>query len=205
MSGQQAKVDLSRFNPAEFDIGASWFKYGLWQLCSILFFMSPFCPSSKLRAIILRWFGAKVGNGLVMSKPRVNIKFPWRLTIGNHVWIGENAWILNIDRVVIGDSVNIAQGAMLLTGNHNYKSVEFETITGPITLEDGVFIGAQSVVCPGVTCKSHSILAVGSVATKHLEPYKIYMGVPAVYKNDRVVKERDQLTGKRRPVPSKNS
>lgn len=194
---EQKKVDLSRFNAAEFDIGASWFKYGMWQLCSIIFFISPFCPSSKLRAIILRWFGAKVGVGLVMSKPKVNIKFPWRLVIGNHVWIGENAWILNIDQVVIGNSVNIAQGAMLLTGNHNYKSVEFETITGPITLEDGVFIGAQSVVCPGVTCRSHSILAVGSVATHDLEPYKIYMGVPAVYKKNRVVMERDELETKK--------
>ena len=166
MSEQQGKVDLSRFNAAEFDIGASWFKYGMWQLCSILFFMSPFNPSSKLKASLLRLFGAKVGVGLVMNKPHVNIKFPWRLTIGNHVWIGENTWILNIDNVVIGDSVNIAQGAMLLTGNHNYKSIEFETITGPITIEDGVFIGAQSVICPGVTCKSHSILSVGPSNTR---------------------------------------
>ncbi len=192
MSEQQAKVDLSRFNSSEFDIGASWFKYGLWHLCSILFFISPFCPSSKIRATILRWFGAKVGKGLVMSKPNVNIKFPWRLTIGNHVWIGEKAWIYNIDQVNIGDNVNIAQGALLLTGNHNYKSVEFETITGPIRIEEGVFIGAQSIVCPGVTCKSHSILGAGSVATHNLEPYKIYMGVPAVYKKDRVVMERNQ-------------
>ncbi len=190
MSAQQGKVDLSRFDSTEFDIGASWFKFGCWHLCNILFFMSPFFPSSKMRAKLLRLFGAKVGIGLVMSKPGVNIKFPWRLTIGNHVWIGEGAWILNLDQVVIGNHVNIAQGAMLLTGNHNYKSVEFETITAPITIEDGVFIGAKSVICPGVTCKSHSVLAVGSVATHDLDAYKIYIGVPAVYKKDRVVMER---------------
>ena len=146
--------------------------------------------------MILRWFGAKVGTGLVMSKPKVNIKFPWRLSIGNHVWIGESSWILNIAPVTIGDNVNIAQGAMLLTGNHYYQSVEFETIARPIVLEDGVFIGAQTVVCPGVTCKSHSILGVGSVATHDLEPYKIYIGVPAVFKKDRVVMERSEFERK---------
>ena len=190
---EQGKVDLSRYNGKEFDIGASKLKFALWQLCNIIFFLSPFNPSSKLKVKILRLFGANMGKGIVMNKPHINIKFPWRLTVGNYVWLGEQSWILNLAPVVIGDNVNIAQGAMLLTGNHNYKSVEFETTIAPITIEDGVFIGAKSVVCPGVTCKSHSILAVGSVATSDLEAYKIYMGVPAVYKKDRVVMERSEL------------
>ncbi len=125
-----------------------------------------------------------------MSKPNINIKFPWRLTIGNHVWIGEGTWIYNLYQVTIGDHVTLAQGAMILTGNHNYKSSAFETIVGPVTLEEGVFIGAKAVVCPGVTCRSHSILAVGSIATDDLEPYKIYQGNPAIYKKERVVMER---------------
>ena len=92
--------------------------------------------------------------------------------------------------MTIGDNVTIAQGAMILTGNHNYKSSAFETTVGPVIIEEGVFIGARSTVCPGVTCRSHSILSVGSVATSDLEPYKIYQGVPAVYKKDRVIKQR---------------
>lgn len=187
---QRVKVDLSSFDPKEFDIGASKLKYALWQVCNVLFFISPFMPFSSFRVSLLRLFGAKVGKGVVMSKPDVNIKFPWRLTIGNHVWIGEGSWIYNLDHVTIGDHVTIAQGAMILTGNHNYKSSAFETIVGPVTLEEGVFIGARSTVCPGVTCKSHSILAVGSVATSDLEPYKIYMGVPAVFKKERVIMQR---------------
>ena len=187
---EQKKVDLSRFNTKEFDIGKNWFIYTLWQFCNILFFVNPFFPFSGLRVLLLRFFGAKVGQGVVISKPFINIKYPWRLTIGNHVWIGEGSWIYNLDQVTIGDHVNIAQGAMILTGNHNYKSVVFETITGPVIIEEGVFIGAKAIVCPNVTCKSHSVLAAGSVATSNLEPYKIYQGVPAVYKKDREVTER---------------
>ena len=187
---EQKKVDLSRFNPKEFDIGKSWFIYTLWHFTNILFFINPFIPFSGLKVALLRLFGAKVGHGVVMSKPFINIKYPWRLTIGNHVWIGEGAWIYNLDKVTIGDHVNIAQGAMILTGNHNYKSVVFETITGPVIIEEGVFIGAKAIVCPNVICKSHSVLAAGSVATSNLEPYKIYQGVPAVYKKEREVSER---------------
>lgn len=187
---QPVKVDLSSFDPKEFDIGASKLKYALWQFINILFFINPFSPFSSLKIFLLRLFGAKVGQGVIMSKPNINIKFPWRLTIGNHVWIGEGSWIYNLDQVTIGDNVTIAQGAMILTGNHNYKSSAFETIVGPVILEEGVFIGARSVVCPGVTCKSHSILAVGSVATSDLEPYKIYQGVPAVFKKERIISKR---------------
>lgn len=81
----------------------------------------------------------------------------------------------------------IALGAMILTGNHNYKSVRFETIFGPVTIEDGVFIGAKSIVCPNVICRSHSVLAAGSVATSTLKEYGIYQGNPAEYKKERII------------------
>jgi putative colanic acid biosynthesis acetyltransferase WcaF len=69
---------------------------------------------------------------------------------------------------------------LLLCGNHNYKSETFDLVTGKIVLEDGVWIGANATVCPGVVCKSHSVLAVGSVATKDMEENGVYQGVPAI-------------------------
>ena len=49
-------------------------------------------------------------------------------------------------------------------------------------------IGAKATVCPGVTCKSHSVLAVGSIATHDLDEYGVYQGNPAVKKRERVIK-----------------
>jgi putative colanic acid biosynthesis acetyltransferase WcaF len=89
--------------------------------------------------------------------------------------------------VKIGANVCISQGAMLLTGNHNYKKSTFDLITGEIILEDGVWIGAKSVVCPGVSCHSHAILTVGSIATKNLEAYSIYQGNPAIKIRERSI------------------
>ncbi len=177
---ENGKVDLSTFDNKKYKHGASSLKYMLWHLVNVLFFMNPLNPSSAFRAYILRSFGAKIGKGVAMNKPNINIKYPWKLTIGDHVWLGERCWIYNMDEVIIGNHVNIAQGAMLLTGNHNYKSTEFEVFTKPIHIEDGVFIGAFAVVCPGVTCESHAILAVGSVAKSDLLSYTIYEGNPAV-------------------------
>ena len=179
------KTDISKYDN-------SWYKPGkkvvciMWYFVSVLFFVSHLIPFSGLKIMLLKLFGAKVGSGVVI-KPGVNIKYPWKLIIGDFSWIGEDVWIDNIEQVIIGSNVCISQGAMLLTGNHNYKSVSFDLVIGSITLEEGVWIGAQAVVCPGVSCGSHSILTVGSVAPKNLEPYSIYQGNPAIKIRNRII------------------
>jgi len=172
-------TDLSSFNNSWYKPGGSILTRLLWYITNILFFTNRFNPFIGLKVQILRMFGAQVGQGVII-KPAVNIKFPWRLKIGHHAWIGEGVWIDNLADVEIGDHVCISQGAMLLTGNHNYKKSSFDLMVAPIVLERGTWIGAQSVVCPGVCCESHSILTAGSVAVKRLEAYGIYQGNPAV-------------------------
>ncbi|HWY34951.1 MAG TPA: hypothetical protein VNX68_09910, partial [Nitrosopumilaceae archaeon] len=78
-------------------------------------------------------------------------------------------------------------GAMLLTGNHNYKKSSFDLITGKIVLRQGSWIGAKSTVCPGVTVGSHAVLSVGSVASSDLADFGIYRGNPANKTKDRVI------------------
>jgi putative colanic acid biosynthesis acetyltransferase WcaF len=182
----QGRVDLSKYNNDWFKTGAPGWKVLIWYFVNIIFFVNPLNPVSKIKCILLRLFGAKVGAGVVI-KPSVNIKYPWLLTIGDYVWIGEHVWIDNLTRVRIGNNVTLSQGAMLLTGSHDYKAEQFGLIVKEIKLEDGVWIGAKAVVCPGVTCFSHSILSVGSVATSDLEAYWIYQGVPAGKKRERVI------------------
>jgi putative colanic acid biosynthesis acetyltransferase WcaF len=172
------KVDLSKFNN-------SWYKPGsrikrvVWFLKNIVILKSSLPWPSRLKVMTLRFFGAKIGKG-VLIRPCVNIKYPWFLEIGDNVWIGEEVWIDNLGNVKIGNNVCLSQGSLVLCGNHNYKKETFDLIVGDITLEDGVWVGAKSVVCPGVTMKSHSILSVGSVLTQDTEAFGIYQGNPAV-------------------------
>ncbi|MDZ4751502.1 MAG: WcaF family extracellular polysaccharide biosynthesis acetyltransferase [Flavobacteriales bacterium] len=180
------QTDLSQFNNEWYDPGSP-LKRILWYIVSLIFFKSSF-PFSVVKKSLLRLFGAQIGDGVVI-KPSVNIKYPWKLVMGNHVWIGEGVWIDNLGAVKLGDHVCLSQGSFLLCGNHDYKSSKFDLIVKNIELEEGVWIGAKSIVCPGVTCKSHSVLSIGSVATTDLEAYSIYQGNPATKVRDRVIEK----------------
>ncbi len=180
------KVDLSSYDNTQYHFG-SLLKKISWYFVNILFFKTMLPFPSSLKVSFLRLFGANVGNRVVI-KPNVNIKYPWFLSIGDNCWIGEGVWIDNLAQVDIGNNVCLSQDSYLLTGNHDYKKSSFDLIVDEIVLEDGVWIGAKSVACPGVTCKSYSILTVGSVATGDLEAYGIYQGNPAKYKKIREIK-----------------
>lgn len=171
-------VDLSKFSNPEYNPGNP-LKRGLWYFFNVLFLINPWNPFSGLKKAVLRLFGAKIGKGVVI-KPNVNIKYPWFLEIGDNAWIGEGVWIDNLGKVVVSKNVCISQGALLLCGNHDYKKTGFDLIVGDIFLQEGVWIGAKSVVTGGVNCASHSILAAGSVTSKNLDAYIIYRGNPAV-------------------------
>lgn len=180
------KTDLSTFDNRWYHPGAGMPKRVLWYCINALFFVPAWNPSSRLKCLLLRLFGAKIGRNVVI-KPGVNIKYPWRLQIADQVWIGENVWIDNLADIIIEKNVCISQGALLLCGNHDYTKPTFDLIIGKIVLKEGVWIGARAVITGGVSCHSHAVLAVGSVASKDLETYWIYQGNPALKKRQRTI------------------
>ncbi|NRD20826.1 colanic acid biosynthesis acetyltransferase WcaF [Winogradskyella eckloniae] len=171
------KTDLSKYDNSWYQPGSK-LKRLLWYFVNWFFFESGWNISSGLKVFLLRRFGAKIGKG-VLIKPKVTIKYPWKLQIGDHCWIGESVWIDNLDQVTLENNVCISQGALLICGNHNYKISTFDLFIAPIVLKEGSWVGAKSIVSPGVSLESHSVLSLGSVATKDLEAYSIYSGNPA--------------------------
>ena len=180
------KTDLSTFDNRWFDPGAGALKRLLWYLTSWFWFESGMLVPYAWKRNILRAYGARIGKRVVV-KPRVQIKYPWKLTIGDHAWIGEHAWIDNLDLVEIGANACISQGALILSGNHDYSKASFDLMVKPIRIEEGAWIGAKSVVTQGVTVGSHAVLTVSSVASSDLEPYGIYRGNPATKIKDRSI------------------
>lgn len=171
-------VSLSTFSTGEFDKGANILKFTLWYFVNALFVRASWNPFMRIKITLLKLFGAKIGKGLII-KNNVIIKSPWNLVIGENCWIGESVWIDNLDKVTIGSNVCISQGAMLLTGNHDYTISSMPYRNAPIVIEDGAWIGAQATVCPGVTVYRNAILTVGSITTKNMEENGIYQGNPA--------------------------
>ncbi len=185
------KVDFTHYDANNTDyaksIGAGNVKQWLWFICSTLLIRNPLIPFSEFRKWVLVQFGARIGKE-ARIRPGVQIKYPWKLTMGDHVWLGENCWIDNITAITIGNHVCISQGAILCSGNHDRNDPCFRLVTAPIVIEDGVWIGARSFVAAGVTAQEHSILTVGSVANKDLEAFGIYQGNPAVFIRKRELK-----------------
>jgi putative colanic acid biosynthesis acetyltransferase WcaF len=183
------QVDLSRYETAGFDRGASAIKEGLWVLMSLLVFQ--LCPVklSAFKRFVLQAFGAKVGKDVVI-KPNVQITFPWKLTLGDHVWLGEGTWLLNLAPIHIESHVCISQRAFLCTGSHNYKSPSFDLITKPIVVERGAWVGAGAWVGPGVRIGSHAVLTANSVASHDLEPFGIYCGNPSILARRRLIADQ---------------
>jgi putative colanic acid biosynthesis acetyltransferase WcaF len=181
---------LKKVNNASYkttiNIGAGKLKQFAWYFTNIVFFKNALNVSSGLKVFLLKLFGATIGKGVVI-KPSVNIKYPWKLVLGNCVWLGEEAWIDNLSEVTIGDSATISQGALILTGSHDHTKETFDFISLPVTIEEGAWIGARAVVYGGVTCGTHSILGINAVAETDLKPYTIYKGNPAVPVLQRVI------------------
>jgi len=142
------------------------------------FFQSTLPWPYPVKRKLLSLFGAKVGQGVVI-KNRVNIKYPWRLAVGDHSWIGEGAWIDSLGNVTIGANACLSQGCMIETGNHDWSKPSFDLMIEDVVVEDGAWAAVRSLLLPGSKLASHAVLGAGSVLSGTTEPYGIYVGVPA--------------------------
>jgi putative colanic acid biosynthesis acetyltransferase WcaF len=176
---------LREFANSHFLRGRGRVVEALWLLVQWAF-VSSWIPGAAHRRWLLRAFGAKIGKG-VNIKPGLRVKFPWRLEIGDHSWIGEAVWIDNLDNVSIGANCCISQRAYLCTGSHDWSRSRFDLITRPIHINEGAWIAACSTVGPGVTVGEGAVLCLGSVANKDLERWTIYVGVPAASVRKRIL------------------
>jgi putative colanic acid biosynthesis acetyltransferase WcaF len=183
---------MSRVNLRDYD--NSWYRPGrplLWQ--AVWFFIGlpllrcALLPSSAFRVWLLRRFGARLGTGVVI-KPGVRVKYPWHLEVGDCCWLGEDCWIDNLTTVTLGDSVCISQGAYLCTGNHNWSDPSFGLMTKSIVLGNGAWVGAKTLLAPGVELGAGAIASAGSVVMRNIPAFEIHAGNPAAFVKHRRIK-----------------
>jgi putative colanic acid biosynthesis acetyltransferase WcaF len=159
---------LAAFTLAGYDKGRGVLWQAAWFAVQSAVFSAWWFPR-RLRPAVLRAFGATVGENVTI-RHRVRVLWPWKLEIGQDTWIGEDAWLLNLEPIAIGADVCVSQGVFVCTGSHDRRSPDFRYDNGPIVVEDGVWLAAQSLVLRGVTVGRGSVLAARAVATRDVPP-----------------------------------
>lgn len=104
-----------------------------------------------------------------------------RVRIGNGSTLQMDCLVVGagMDDLVIGDGVAISYQVKLVLGSHDIMSPDFAGITGPITIEDRVWIGTGATILLGVTLGEGTVVSAGSVVTKSTPPFSIVRGNPA--------------------------
>ena len=176
-------MDLSRYDNSNFDRGASPLKEALWRLCQGLFFQPLWHMPSGFRVFVLRCFGAKIGQRVVI-RAGVNISFPWRLEIGDDVWLGEEVMVLSLAPVRIDSNVRISERACLCTGSHDHQAETFNLIIKPIEVGQSCWIAAMSFIGPGVKLGNGACIGAGAVVLHDVPDGAMAVGVPAKVRTD---------------------
>jgi putative colanic acid biosynthesis acetyltransferase WcaF len=171
---------LDRYRtPPDWQPGASLPVCTFWFCAGAPLLSARWLPGSAWRVLLLRSFGAQIGSGCRL-KPGLRVKFPWRLQVGHHCWLAEDAWLDNLAPITLGDRVCLSQGAYLCTGNHNFRSPGFDLRLGPITIGSDAWIAARAVLAPGTVIGPGGVVALGAVVSGTVPAGAIVRGNPAV-------------------------
>jgi len=152
----------------------------IWNLTWLIFCSWTPAPLHFWRVFVLRIFGAKIGNSNFIY-PDCIIWAPWNLFTEDVVTIGPGVEIYNPIKVKLAHHSIISPDAYLCGATHDYNSIDFTYIKKEITIEPYVWICAQAIVLPGVTCQEGSVLGAGSVTSKDLESWSVYAGNPSKF------------------------
>ncbi len=154
--------DLGAYRNDFYDPGRGFMIRTIWYYLSLILFESSWFPFTSMKPSVLRWFGARIGKGVVIH-PNVRIKHPWKLTVGHNCWIGREVWIDNLDDVVLESNVCLSQGAYLCTGSHEHSSATFDLKTGPITVEHGAWVCCRAIILGDSTVHRLSLVPANQV------------------------------------------
>jgi putative colanic acid biosynthesis acetyltransferase WcaF len=136
----------------------------LWFATSHMFFQKWWMPA-RCRPSLLRLFGAQIGQG-VFIRHNVRVLWPWKLSLGDWSWLGEDSWILNLEPVSIGENVCVSQGVFICTGSHDTRSATFEYDNAPIVIEDGVWIAARATLLRGALVSAGTVVSAGTIVRR---------------------------------------
>lgn len=178
--------DLSKFSvPSEFRGRSRIAVQTWWLIQSTLFHGSPQLAYG-FRRWLLRLFGAKVGAGAII-RPSATITYPWKVTIGEHAWVGDHAILYSLGPIDIGDHAVISQGVHLCAGDHDYTRSDFPIRGRAIRIGDEAWVAADVFVAPGVAVGRGAVIGARSSVFQDMPEGMVCVGSPCRPVKKRIV------------------
>lgn len=183
-----ALVNLRDYNQSWFDRGRPGWIILLWWLVQAIVF--PLTPHSfhSSRVAVLRLFGAKIGRG-VSIRPTARFTYPWKVSIGDYSWIGDDVVLYSLDRITIGQHCVISQKTYLCTGSHDVNDPTFRLKTTPIEIGNGAWIAADCFIAPGVKIGANAVIGARSTVFRDMPNQQICWGNPCQVRCPRPISE----------------
>lgn len=176
---------LNKFQLPKNFRGKNAFIVQLWWLVQGLFFKTSPQFLYGYRRWLLRLFGAKIGKNVIL-RPSVKITYPWKISIGDYSWIGDDVNLYSLGEIEIGKNVVVSQKSYLCTGSHDYLKPNFPIFSKKIVIKDQCWIATDVFISPGVTVEEGTIVGSRSSVYNNLPSNKICIGTPAKVIKNRV-------------------
>ena len=176
---------LNKFKLPKNFRGRSGLVVQLWWMTDFFFFKLSPQVLYGWRRFLLRLFGAKIGKNVII-RPNVTITYPWKVSIGDNSWIGDNVELYSLGEIEIGSNVVISQKSYLCAASHDYDKEDFPIWAKKITIEDECWLATDVYVAPGVTVGRGTVVGARSSVFKDLPAGKVCVGSPAKIIKDRI-------------------
>lgn len=188
-AASRSLINLQRYDQTHFDRGRpGWMVLLWWLLQAIVFPLTPHFWHLP-RIWLLRKFGATIGQGVII-RPTARFTYPWKVSIGDWSWIGDDAVIYSLDRIEIGSHCIISQKSYLCTGSHDIHDPAFALKTAPIAIGNGAWVAADCFIAPGVTIGANAVIGARSTVLKSMPEQMICWGYPCQPRSRREMHER---------------
>ncbi len=171
-SSETRVINLSEFRGRGEALGRAPWVVAAWMVVEWLVVTNPLQISSRIRIAALKLFGARIGERVIM-RPRVRVKAPWKLSVGDNCWIGEGVWFHNQDQITIENDVAISQETMLTTGSHRHR-VNMELVTSPILIRSGAWVTSRCLIAGGTEIGTSAVISPMTVVRGTVPPNSMF-------------------------------
>jgi putative colanic acid biosynthesis acetyltransferase WcaF len=170
--------NLTQFQLPEGFRGKSAWLVQLWWLVQWFLFRPSPQAMYGWRRFLLRLFGARIG-AKVIIRPTATVTYPWKVTIGDFSWIGDDVTLYSLGEIIVGKNTVISQRSYICTGAHDYTRLTFDIYAKPVRIGDQVWVATDVFVAPGVSIGNGAVVGVRSTVLNDLPEGMICYGSPA--------------------------